>query len=135
MHMYFQPLNPNIFDSDMEEVKLYDKEEKDVMMKSWSAIGQYKCKRKLKEGIELKINLPGFEKDDIKVSVEGTSLVITTLVGKEEDDVLIVGPDVNEDDMNTFISFGLESEMKNGLFKIFIPNKVEENNAILVKVE
>ncbi|KAI3857389.1 hypothetical protein MKX03_035909 [Papaver bracteatum] len=116
----------------MEEMKLYDKEEKDVMMKRWSAIGQYKCKRKLKEGIELKINLPGFEKDDIKVSVEGTSLVITTLVGKEEDDVLIVGPDVNEDDMNTFISF---AEMKNGLFKIFIPNKVEENNAILVKVE
>ncbi|RZC74406.1 hypothetical protein C5167_049885 [Papaver somniferum] len=43
----------------MEEVKLYDKEEKHVMMKIWSV-------KELKEGIELKINLPGFGKDDIK---------------------------------------------------------------------
>ncbi|KAI3869848.1 hypothetical protein MKW98_031029 [Papaver atlanticum] len=127
-----------VFDSDMEEVKLYDKEEKDVMMKRWGA-------QELKEGIELKINLPGFGKDDIKVTVAGTSLVITTLLGKEEDDVLIVGPDVNEDDKNTFISFGLDldflnlqeskAEMKNGLLKISIPKKVEEKNVILVKVE
>ncbi|KAI3938231.1 hypothetical protein MKW98_031179 [Papaver atlanticum] len=119
-------LGSDIFDYDMEEVKLYDKEEKDVTMKRWSA-------KELKEGIELKINLPGFRKDDIKVSVEGTSLVITTLLGKEEDDVLIVGPDVNEDDMKTFISFGLDldflnlqelkAEMKNGLLKISIPKK------------
>ncbi|KAI3894207.1 hypothetical protein MKX03_022632 [Papaver bracteatum] len=112
-----------VFDSDMEEVKLYDKEEKDVMMKRWST-------KELKEGIELKINLLGFGKDDIKVTIEGTSLFITTLLGKEEDDVLIVGPDVNEDDMSTFIT-----EMKNGLLKISIPKKVEDKNVILVKVE
>ncbi|XP_026406049.1 uncharacterized protein LOC113301494 [Papaver somniferum] len=85
----------------VQEVKLYDKEEKHVMMKIWSV-------KELKEGIELKINLPGFGKDDIKVTVEGTSLFITTLLGKEEYDVLIVGPDINEDDMNTFITFNLD---------------------------
>ncbi|KAI3873829.1 hypothetical protein MKW92_052193 [Papaver armeniacum] len=132
-------LNSDVFDSDMEEVKLYDKEEKDVMMKRWSA-------KELKEGIDLKINLPGFGKDDIKVTVDGTSLVITTLLGKEEDDVLIVGPDVNEDDMNTVIVFDdldfdflnlqeLKAEMKNILLKISIPKKVEEKDVILVKVE
>ncbi|KAI3854769.1 hypothetical protein MKW92_014564 [Papaver armeniacum] len=100
----------------------------------------------LKEGIELKINLPGFGTDDIKVTVEGTSLVITTLLGKKEDDVLVVGPDVNEDDMNTVIVFDdldfdflnlqeLKAEMKNGLLKISIPKKVEEKDVILVKVE
>ncbi|KAI3939286.1 hypothetical protein MKW92_022950 [Papaver armeniacum] len=121
-----------------EEVKLYDKEEeKDVMMKRWSA------KELKEEGIELKINLPGFGKDDIKVTVEGK---------EEEDekpagDVVSVGPDVNEDDMNTVIIFNLDlefdflnlqelkAEMKNGLLKISIPKKVEEKNVILVTVE
>ncbi|XP_026458961.1 heat shock 22 kDa protein, mitochondrial-like [Papaver somniferum] len=134
-------ISSDIFDSDMEEeVKLYDKEEeKDVMMERWSA-------KELKEGIELKINLPGFGKNDIKVTVKGTSLIITSLLGKEEDDVLIVGPDVNEDDMNNFISFDLDldflnvqelkAEMKDGLLKITIPKvKVEEKNVILVTVE
>ncbi|XP_026445635.1 uncharacterized protein LOC113346307 [Papaver somniferum] len=96
-------IRSDMFDSDMEEeVKLYDKEEeKDMMMKRWSA-------KELKEGIELKINLPGFGKDDIKVTVEGsTSLVITTVLGKEEDDVVSVGSDVNEDDMNIVIIFDL----------------------------
>ncbi|KAI3855488.1 hypothetical protein MKX03_004345 [Papaver bracteatum] len=130
----------DVFDSGMEEMKLYDKEEKDVMMKRWS------------------INLPGFGKDDVKVTVEGTSLVITTLLGKEKlGDV--VGPDVvngdsyyvydsdDKDDMNTFISFDLldldflnlqelKAEMKNGLLKISILKvKVEEKNVILVKVD
>ncbi|KAI3893664.1 hypothetical protein MKW92_048679 [Papaver armeniacum] len=142
----------DVFDSGMiEEMKLYDKEEKDVMMKRWSV-------KELKEGIELKINLPGFGKDDVKVTVEGTSLVITTLLGKEKlGDV--VGPDVvngdsyyvydsdDKDDMNTFISFDLldldflnlqelKAEMKNGLLKVCIPKlKVEEKNVILVKVD
>ncbi|KAI3959936.1 hypothetical protein MKW92_040393, partial [Papaver armeniacum] len=57
--------------------------------------------KELKEGIELKINFP-----------EGTSLVITSLLGKEEEDekpVVSVGPDVNEDDMNiTGIIFDLD---------------------------
>ncbi|XP_026377919.1 uncharacterized protein LOC113272272 [Papaver somniferum] len=67
-------------------------------MKRW-------CAKELKEGIDrLKISLPGFGKDDIKVIVEGTSLVITSLLGKEEEDekpagdFVSVGPDVNEDD-------------------------------------
>ncbi|KAI3896192.1 hypothetical protein MKW92_026287 [Papaver armeniacum] len=139
-------LSSDMFDSDMEEevMKLYEKEEeKDVMMKRWSA-------KELKEGIELKINLPGFGKDDIKVTVEGTSLVITSLLGKEEEDekpagdVVTVGLDVNEDDMNTGIIFNLDlhfdflnlqelkAEMKNGLLKISIPKKAEVKNVILV---
>ncbi|KAI3838490.1 hypothetical protein MKX03_013254 [Papaver bracteatum] len=142
-------LSSDMFNSDdmEEEVKLYDKEEeKDVMMKRWSA-------KELKEGIELKINLPGFGKDDIKVTVEGTSLVLTSLLGKEEDDekpagdVVSVGPDANEDDMNTGIIFDLDfddflnlqelkAEMKNGLLKISIPKvKVEEKDVILVTVD
>ncbi|XP_026458976.1 heat shock 22 kDa protein, mitochondrial-like [Papaver somniferum] len=135
-------ISSDIFVSDMEEeVKLYDKEEvKDLMMNRWSA-------KELKEGIELKINLPGFGKDDIKVTVDGTSLVITSLLGKEEDDVVGVGLDVNEDDMNTVIIFDLDfddllnlqelkAEMKNGLLKISIPKvKVEEKNVILVTIE
>ncbi|XP_026398693.1 small heat shock protein, chloroplastic-like [Papaver somniferum] len=142
-------LSSDVFDSGMEEMKLYDKKEKDVMMKRWSV-------KELKEGIELKINLPGFGKDDVKVTVEGTSLVITTLLGKEKlGDVV---PDVvngdsyyvydsdDEDDMNTFISFDLDldflnlqelkAEMKNGLLKVCIPKvKVKEKNVILVKVD
>ncbi|KAI3886074.1 hypothetical protein MKX03_003655 [Papaver bracteatum] len=91
--------------------------------------------------------------EDIKVTVEGTALVITSLLGKEEEDekpagdvVVSVGPDVNDDDMNstTGIIFDLDldyddlnlqelkAEMKNGLLKISIPNKVEEKNVILV---
>ncbi|XP_026377921.1 heat shock 22 kDa protein, mitochondrial-like [Papaver somniferum] len=114
-------------------------------MNRWSA-------KELKEGIELKINLPGFGKDDIKVTVEGTALVITSLLGKEDEDekpagdVVSVGPDVNEDDMNntTGVIFDLDldyddlnlqelkSEMENGLLKVSIPKKVEEKNVILV---
>ncbi|XP_026445689.1 heat shock 22 kDa protein, mitochondrial-like [Papaver somniferum] len=135
-------LSSDMFGSDMEEeVNLYDKEEeKDVMMKRWSA-------KERKEGIEFKINFPGFGKDDIKVTVDGISLVITSLLGKEEEDVVIIGPDVNEDDMNTVIIFDmdfddllnlqeLKDEMKNGLLEITIPKvKVEEKNFILVTVE
>ncbi|KAI3960231.1 hypothetical protein MKW98_016955 [Papaver atlanticum] len=147
-------LSSDVFGSEIEEVKLYDKElydkeEKDVMMKRWSV-------KELKEGIELKINLPGFGKDDVKVTVEGTSLVITTLLGKEK--LGDVGPAVvngdsyyvydsdDKDDMNTFISFDLDldflnlqelkAEMKNGLLKICVPKvKVEDKNVILVKVD
>ncbi|RZC73148.1 hypothetical protein C5167_048628 [Papaver somniferum] len=139
-------LSSDFYDSDMEEMELYDKEEENAMMKRWSA-------KELKEGIELKINFPGFGKDDIKVTVEGTALVITSLLGKEEEDekpagdVVIVGSDVNEDDMNsTGIIFDLDldyddlnlqelkAEMKNGLLKVSIPKKVEEKNVILVTV-
>ncbi|KAI3886076.1 hypothetical protein MKX03_003657 [Papaver bracteatum] len=122
-----------LFDSDMEEMELYDKEEDNVIIKRWSA-------KEMKEGIELKINLHGFGKDDIKVNVEGTSLVITSLL-----DVVSVGPDVNNDDMNnTGIIFDLDldygdlnlqelkAEMKNGILKISVPKKVEEKNVILV---
>ncbi|KAI3967099.1 hypothetical protein MKW92_021321 [Papaver armeniacum] len=143
----------DVFDSGMmEEMKLYDKEEKDVMMKRWSV-------KELKEGIELKINLPGFGKDDVKVTVEVTSLVITTLLGGKEKLGDVVVPDVvngdsyyvydsdDKDDINTFISFDLldldflnlqelKAEMKNGLLKVSIPKvKVEEKNVILVKVD
>ncbi|KAI3899082.1 hypothetical protein MKW92_022414 [Papaver armeniacum] len=135
-------LSSDFYDSELEEMELYDKEEENVMMKRWSA-------KEMKEGIELKINLPGFGKDDIKVTVEDTALVITSLLGKEEEDekpagdvVVSVGPDVNEDDTGIIFDLDLDyndlnlqelkAEMKNGLLKISIPKKVEEKNVILV---
>ncbi|KAI3944468.1 hypothetical protein MKW98_006629 [Papaver atlanticum] len=124
-------LSSDLFDSDMEEMELCDKEEENVMMKRWSA-------KELKEGIELKINLPGFGKDDIKVTVEGASLVITTCWR------CCFGPDVNEDDMNsTGIIFDLDldfddlnlqelkAEMKNGLLKISILRRLRRRMSSL----
>ncbi|MCL7050801.1 hypothetical protein MKW94_027887 [Papaver nudicaule] len=113
-------LGSDFFDSEMED-ELYDDEEEQVMMKRWKA-------RELEDGVELKVNMPGFGKDDIKVTVEDdASLVICTLLGKEDDEKpaagLNVDPDVvvngEPDNSNNNPEYDDDSDDEDGTMIIF----------------
>ncbi|KAI3859204.1 hypothetical protein MKX03_034608 [Papaver bracteatum] len=110
------------FDSSEEEEEEEEVEEEN-MMKRWTV-------RELEEGVELKINMPGIGKEDVKVTLEGTTLLIKTT----DDD--------ENDMMNTIISFEMDldflklnemrAEMKNGVLLIFIPKVIQEKKEKLV---
>ncbi|KAI3875597.1 hypothetical protein MKW92_028468 [Papaver armeniacum] len=109
------------------------------MMKRWNV-------RELEDGVELKINLPGHGNDDVKVTLEETTLLIKgSEAGKHVS--VVNGDNTNTDDdeddmMNTIISFEMDvdflklnemrAEMKNGLLKIFIPKVIQEIKEKLV---
>lgn len=93
------------------------------------------------EGYDLEMELPGFEKEDIKVSLENGCLTVSaeSCVNKEEKDEksgkyirreryagtcqrsFYVGEAVTEED--------IKGEFKHGVLKLFIP-KIEENPTV-----
>ncbi|MCL7041247.1 hypothetical protein MKW94_004931 [Papaver nudicaule] len=98
---------------------------KENKMKIWSA-------EENEGGVDLKINMPGFGKDDVQVTLEEKTLFIK---GKEEN---AVKPISFELDLDIFKVNEMKAEMKNGVLKIFIPKVVEEKkekDVVQVQVE
>ncbi|MCL7050025.1 hypothetical protein MKW94_016178 [Papaver nudicaule] len=82
-------------------------------MKIWSA-------EENEGGVDLKINMPGFGKDDVQVTVEEKTLFVE---GKEENAVNPISFELDPD----FLKVNeMKAGMKNGVLKIFIPKVVEE---------
>ncbi|MCL7048339.1 hypothetical protein MKW94_003371 [Papaver nudicaule] len=98
---------------------------KENKMKIWNA-------EENEGGVDLKINMPGFGKDDVQVTLEEKTLFIK---GKEEN---AVNPISFELDLDIFKVNEMKAEMKNGVMKIFIPKVVEEKkekNVVQVQIE
>ncbi|KAI3859203.1 hypothetical protein MKX03_034607 [Papaver bracteatum] len=139
-------LNLESTDNDSSEEEEEEEEEdeeveEENMMKRWTV-------RELEEGVELKINMPGLGKEDVKVTLEETTLFIK---GSKAELVVVNGDNTTTDDddendmMNTIISFEMDldflkldeirAEMKNGILKISIPKANKEKLVVDVQVE
>ncbi|PIA35689.1 hypothetical protein AQUCO_03500205v1 [Aquilegia coerulea] len=91
------------------------------------------------DGLHLRIDMPGLDKEDVKVSVEQNRLTIKGEGAKEAEDEesgrryssrIDIPPNVYKIDQ-------IKAEMKNGVLKVFVPKVKEEerNDVVQVKVE
>ena len=88
--------------------------------------------KEMKDKYEIKVDLPGYEKENINLSLNNGYLEISAKMNKEENDEeekyvrrerfvgecsrsLFVGDDITEEDIN--------AEFKNGILKIDVPKK------------
>lgn len=97
--------------------------------------------KEMKDKYEIKVDLPGYEKENINLSLNNGYLEITAKMNKEENDEeekyvrrerfvgecsrsFFVGDDITEEDIN--------AEFKNGILKIDVPKKdsTEDQNEI-----
>ena len=97
--------------------------------------------KEMKDKYEIKVDLPGYEKENINLSLNNGYLEISAKMNKEENDEeekyvrrerfvgecsrsFFVGDDITEEDIN--------AEFKNGILKIDVPKKdsTEDQNEI-----
>ena len=97
--------------------------------------------KEMKDKYEIKVDLPGYEKENTNLSLNNGYLEITAKMNKEENDEeekyvrrerfvgecsrsFFVGDDITEEDIN--------AEFKNGILKIDVPKKdsTEDQNEI-----
>ena len=106
--------------------------------------------KEMKDGYQLEVDLPGFKKDEIKVSLENGYLTIEAAKGLDQDEQeketgryirreryagacqrsFYVGEDVTQED--------IKAEFKHGILNLFVPKKetkpvVEENKYINIE--
>lgn len=120
------------------EKKMYGHREKNLMKTDVKESG---------EGYELEMDLPGFQKDDVKVALENGYLTISAAKESRQDDEsgkyirrerysgscqrsFYVGEDIGQED--------IKGEFKHGILKLFIPKKeqkpaVEEKKYIMIE--
>ena len=93
--------------------------------------------KEMEDGYELEMDLPGFKKEEISISLEDGNLTIQAAKGLDEDEKekksgryirreryagscarsFYVGDDITEED--------IKAEFKHGILKIFVPKKSE----------
>ena len=107
--------------------------------------------KEMKDGYQLVVDLPGFTKDEVKVSLENGYLTIEAAKGLDKDEGLEKTPDVTsaESGMQAACqrSFyvgedvtqeDIKAEFKHGILKLFVPKKeakpaVDENKYINIE--
>ena len=129
----------DLFDDFMRDFPFYDdKDEKRIEKKLYGRRGKNLMKTDIKEtegGYELEMDLPGFTKDEIKVSLENGYMTISAAKGLDKDEQdkksgryirkeryagscersFYVGEDITEED--------IKGEFKHGILKLFVPKK------------
>ena len=129
----------DMFDDFMRDFPFYDDSaEKDVEKKLYGRRGKNLMKTDIKElegGYELEMDLPGFTKDEIKVSLENGYMTVSAAKGLDKDEQdkktgryirkeryagscersFYVGEDITEED--------IKGEFKHGILKLFVPKK------------
>ena len=129
----------DLFDNFMKDFPFFDDNtESNVEKKLYGRRGKNLMKTDIKEtegGYELEMDLPGFTKDEIKVSLENGYMTISAAKGLDEDTQdkksgkyirrerytgscqrsFYVGEDVTEED--------IKAEFKHGILKLFVPKK------------
>ena len=144
----------NLFDDFFDDVPFFDnRAENQIEKKLYGRHAHNVMKTDIKEtddGYELIVDLPGFKKDEIKVSLEDGYLTIEAAKGLDEDEQekksgkyirkeryagscqrsFYVGEDVTEED--------IKAEFKHGLLKLFVPKKeakpaVEQKKTISIE--
>ncbi|MFR5601202.1 MAG: Hsp20/alpha crystallin family protein [Lachnospiraceae bacterium] len=143
----------DLFDSFMRDFPFFDdREERRLEKKLYSHHGKNLMKTDIKEtdaGYELEMDLPGFAKEEIKVSLENGYLTVSAAKGLDQDEqeektgryirqeryagacqrTFYVGEVVTDED--------IKGEFKHGILKLFIPKKeakpaVEEKKYIVI---
>ena len=130
----------NLFDDFFGDFPFYydDRAMKDTEKKLYGRRGKNLMKTDIKEtegGYELEMDLPGFTKDEIKVSLENGYMTISAAKGLDKDEQdkksgryirkeryagscersFYVGEDITEED--------IKGEFKHGILKLFVPKK------------
>ena len=139
MRMMPSIFGEDLFDDFMRDFPFYDdKDEKRIEKKLYGRRGKNLMKTDIKEtegGYELEMDLPGFTKDEIKVSLENGYMTISAAKGLDKDEQdkksgryirkeryagscersFYVGEDITEED--------IKGEFKHGILKLFVPKK------------
>ena len=144
----------DLFDNFMKDFPFFDDNtESNVEKKLYGRRGKNLMKTDIKEtegGYELEMDLPGFTKDEIKVSLENGYMTISAAKGLDKDEQdkksgryirkeryagacsrsFYVGEDITEED--------IKAEFKHGLLKLFVPKKeakpaVEQKKTISIE--
>ena len=129
----------DLFDNFMKDFPFFDDNtESNVEKKLYGRGGKNLMKTDIKEtegGYELEMDLPGFTKDEIKVSLENGYMTISAAKGLDKDEQdkksgryirkeryagscersFYVGEDITEED--------IKGEFKHGILKLFVPKK------------
>lgn len=129
----------DLFDNFMKDFPFFDDNtESNVEKKLYGRRGKKLMKTDIKEtegGYELEMDLPGFTKDEIKVSLENGYMTISAAKGLDKDEQdkksgryirkeryagscersFYVGEDITEED--------IKGEFKHGILKLFVPKK------------
>ena len=129
----------DLFDNFMKDFPFFDDNtESNVEKKLYGRRGKNLMKTDIKEtegGYELEMDLPGFTKDEIKVSLENGYMTISAAKGLDKDEQdkksgryirkeryagscersFYVGEDITEED--------IKGEFKYGILKLFVPKK------------
>ncbi|MBP3926088.1 MAG: Hsp20/alpha crystallin family protein [Clostridium sp.] len=132
----------NLFDDFFRDFPAFDdKAERKAEKKLYGRHAQNLMKtdiKEMKDGYELEIDLPGFKKDEITVSLEDGNLTISAAKGLDQEEQekktgryirreryagacersFYVGEDLNVDD--------IKAEFKHGILKLFVPKKEEK---------
>ena len=132
----------NLFDEFMKDFPFYDdKDMKKAERKLYGRRGSHLMKTDIKEKddcYELEMDLPGFKKEEIQVSLEDGVLTVSAEKGLDQDEQekksgryirreryagacqrsFYVGDDVSQED--------IRGEFKHGILKLFIPKKKAE---------
>ena len=129
----------DMFDDFMRDFPFFDdRDEKRAERKLYGRRGKNLMKTDVKEtdqGYELEMDLPGFAKDEIRVSLENGYMTISAAKGLDQDEKekdsgryirreryagacersLYIGEDITEED--------IKGEFKHGILKLFVPKK------------
>ena len=129
----------DLFDNFMKDFPFFDDNtESNVEKKLYGRRGKNLMKTDIKEtegSYELEMDLPGFTKDEIKVSLENGYMTISAAKGLDKDEQdkksgryirkeryagscersFYVGEDITEED--------IKGEFKHGILKLFVPKK------------
>lgn len=91
------------------------------------------------EGLNLRIDMPGLGKEDVKVTLEQNTLIIRGEGGQEGDDEESVRRYSSRIDLpdKLYKTDQIKAEMKNGVLKVMVPKVKEEErtDVFSVKVE
>ena len=132
----------DMFDEFMRDFPFFDeRDERRAEKKLYGRRGKNLMKTDIKEtegGYELEMDLPGFTKDEIKVSLENGYMTISAAKGLDKDEQdkksgryirkeryagscersFYVGEDITEAD--------IKAEFKHGILKLFVPKKEKQ---------
>ncbi|XWS56852.1 hypothetical protein CRYUN_Cryun09bG0120900 [Craigia yunnanensis] len=93
------------------------------LLLSWDA-------KETQDALNLRIDMPEFGKEDVKVSVEQNTLIINSEGVKESEDEDTAGRYTNRIDLSEkfYKTDQIKAEMKNGVLKVVTPKIKEERN-------
>ncbi|EEF51554.1 heat shock 22 kDa protein, mitochondrial isoform X2 [Ricinus communis] len=95
--------------------------------------------RETEEALNLRVEMPGLDKEDVKVTVEQNTLIIKGEGGKESEDEESGRRYAGRIDLpeKIYRTDQIKAEMKNGVLKVVVPKvkENERNDTVQIKVE